>query len=53
MLRKVVYPYEYKDKEYTEEILLAKKKDFYSNLSMEDITDVDYKHAENCEKALK
>ena len=28
-----------------DETLLPEKKDFYSNLNMEDITDADYKHA--------
>ena len=28
-----------------DEMLLLNKKDFYSNLNMEDITDVDYRHA--------
>ena len=28
-----------------DETLLPNKKDFYSNLNMEDTTDVDYRHA--------
>ena len=46
MLRKVVYPYEYMDSwKRFEEISLPEKEDFYSNLNMEDITDVDYAYA--------
>ena len=46
LLRKVVYPYEYMDNwERFNEILLPNKEAFYSNLSMEDITDTDYRHA--------
>ena len=46
MLRKGVYSYEYMDSwKKFDETLLPDKKDFYSNLSMEDITDVDYNHA--------
>ena len=42
-LRKVVYPYEYMDDwEKFNETTLPEK--FYCNLSMEDITEVDYKH---------
>ena len=45
MLRKGVYSYEYMDSwKKFDETLLPDKKDFYSNLSMEDITDVDYNH---------
>ena len=32
-------------KRFDETLLPEKKKDFYSNLNMEDITDADYKHA--------
>ena len=46
MLRKGVYPYEYMDDwEKLNEKLLSEKEDFYSHLSMEDITDTDYMHA--------
>ena len=45
-LRKGVYPCEYMDScERFNEISLPDKEAFYSNLNMEDITDVDYKHA--------
>ena len=41
-----IYPYEYMDDwEKFNETLLPKKEDFYSDLSMEDITDADYAHA--------
>ena len=43
---KSVYPYEYMDNwEKFNETLLPEKKDFYSHLNMEDITDADYVHA--------
>ena len=46
MLRKGVYPYEYMDIwEKINETTLHEKEEFYSNLNMEDITDVDYLHA--------
>ena len=46
LLRKGVYPYEYMDnQERFNEILLPNKKNFYSNLNTEDITDTDYRHA--------
>ena len=46
LLRKSVYPYEYIDSwERFNETSLPNKEAFYSNLNMEDITDVDYKHA--------
>ena len=45
LLRKGVYPYEYIDSwEKSNETSLPDKEAFYSNLNMEDITDVDYKH---------
>ena len=45
-LQKGVYPYEYLDDwEKFTETSLPKKLDFYSHLSMEDITDSDYTHA--------
>ena len=46
LLRKGVYPYEYTDGwERFDETSLPNKKDSYSGLYMEDITDVDYRHA--------
>ena len=46
LLRKGVYPYEYPDTwERFSEISLPSKKDFYSNLNMEDTSDIDYRHA--------
>ena len=54
MLRKGVYPYEYADNwERFSEISLPCKEDFYSNLNMEDISDIDYRHANNVFKVLK
>ena len=45
LLRKGVYPYEYMDsRERFNETSLPDKEAFYSNLNMEDITDVDYRH---------
>ena len=46
-LRKGVYPYEYMDSwEKFDETALPPKKDFYSNLNLEDISDEDYAHAQ-------
>ena len=46
LLRKGVYPHEYMDSwERFNETSLPDKEAFYSNLNMEDITDIDYKHA--------
>ena len=54
MLRKGVYPYEYMDSwERFNEKLLPNKKDFYSNFNMEDISDIDYRHANNVFKVFK
>ena len=54
MLRKGVYPYEYMDTwERFNEISLPSKEDFYNNLYMEDISDIDYRHANNVFKRLK
>ena len=48
MLRKGVYPYEYMDNwEKFNEISLPSKESFYSNLNMEDIEDIDYRHGNN------
>ena len=54
LLRKGVYPYEYMNSwERFNEKLLRSKKDFYSNLNMEDINDIDYRHANNVFKRFK
>ena len=46
LLRKSVYPYEYIENwGRFNETSLPNKEAFYSNLNMEDITDVDHKHA--------
>ena len=48
LLRKGVYPYEYMDSfERCFETSLPDKDAFYSNLNMESITDIDYRHAKN------
>ena len=45
LLSKGVYPYEYMDSwQKFDETSLPDKEAFYSNLNMEDITDVDYRH---------
>ena len=45
MLRKGVYPYKCMDSwERFNETSLPSKKDFYSNLNIEDIDDIDYRH---------
>ena len=47
LLRKGVYPYEYMDSwERFNETSLPSKKDFYSELILEDISDNDYEHAQ-------
>ena len=47
LLRKGVYPYGYMDNwEKFVENTLPPKKDFYSNLNLEDISDKDYTHAQ-------
>ena len=54
LLRKGVYPHENVDNwERFSEISLPSKKDFYSNLNMEDISDIDYRHANNVFKRFK
>ena len=51
LLRKGVYPYEYMDSwEKFSEISLPSKEDFYSNLN---ISDIDYRHANNVFKGFK
>ena len=48
LLRKGVYPYEYMNEwDKSNEKKLPCKESFYSNLTMEDISDTDYKHANN------
>ena len=48
MLRKGVYPYEYMDNwERFNETSLPSKESFYSNLNMENIEDIDYRHGNN------
>ena len=54
LLRKGVYPYEYVDTwERFSEISLPSQNDIYSNLNMEDISDIDYRHANNVLKVFK
>ena len=54
MLTKGADPYEYGDIwERFSEISLPSKEDFYSNLNMEDISDIDYRHANNVFKVFK
>ena len=53
LLRKGVYPYEYMDSwERFSETSLPDKEAFYSGLKMEDITNVDYRHAKRVLKNL-
>ena len=48
LLRKGVYPYGYVDNwERFNETSLPSKESFYSNLNMEDIDDIDYRHGNN------
>ena len=48
LLRKGVYPYEYMDSwEKFNETSLPSKEDIYSNLNMENIDDIDYRHGNN------
>ena len=54
LLRKGVYLYEYMDSwERFDETLLSNKEDFYSSLNMENITSVDYRHAQKVFKEFK
>ena len=53
LLRKDVYPYEYMDSwERFNKTSLPDKEAFYSSLNMEDITDVDHRHAKRVFKTL-
>ena len=53
ILRKGVYPYEYMDSwERFGETSMPDKEAFYRSLNMEDITDVDYRHAKRVLKNL-
>ena len=48
LLRKGVYPYEYMDNwKRFNETSLPSKESFYSNLNMENIEDIDYRHGNN------
>ena len=54
LLRKGFYRYEYMDSwEKFNETSLPSKEDFYSNLNMEDIDDIDYRHGNNVFKGFK
>ena len=54
LLRKGVYPYEYMDGwDKLNETSIPNKESFYSNLTMENITETDYIHANNVFKTFK
>ena len=54
LLRKGVYPYEYMDNwERFNETSLPSKEAFYSNLNIENIDDIDYRHGNNVFKRFK
>ena len=54
LLRKGAYPYEYMvDWEKFNETTLLDKEEFYSDLNLEDITDVDHMHAKRFCKVNK
>ena len=54
LLRKGVYPYEYMDSwEKFNETSLPAKKDFYSELTLEDIRDKEYEHAQKVFKEYR
>ena len=54
LLRKGVYTYEYMDNwERFDEKLLPNKDSFYSNLNMENIDDIDYRHGNNLFRRFK
>ena len=53
-LRKGVYPYEYMDnRERFNEMSVPSKESFYSNLNIENIEDIDYRHGNNVFKRFK
>ena len=54
LLRKGVYPYEYRDSwERFDETTLPDKKSFYNELYLKDITDEDYTHVKKLFEELK
>ena len=54
LLRKGVYPYEYMDGwDKFNETSIPSKESFYSNLTMEHISETDYRHANNVFKTFK
>ena len=54
LLRKGVYPYEYMDGwDKFNDTSIPNKESFYSNLTMENITEMDYIHANNVFKTFK
>ena len=54
LLRKGVYPYEYMDGwDKFSETSIRSKESFYSNLTMENISETDYRHANNVFKTFK
>ena len=54
LVRKGFYPYEYMGSwERFNETSLPSKEDFHSNLNMEDIDDIDYRHGNNVFKGFK
>ena len=54
LLRKGVCPYEYMNNwERFDETSLPNKESFYSNLNMENIDDIDYRHGNNVFKRFK
>ena len=54
LLRKGVYPYEYMDNwDRFDETSLRNKESFHSNLNMENIDDIDYRHGNNVFKRFK
>ena len=54
LLRKGVYPYKYMDNwKRFDETSLPNKESFYSNLNMENIEDIDYRHGNNVFKRFK
>ena len=54
LLRKGIYPYGYVDNlKIINETSLPSKQDFYSNLNMEDINDIYYRHGDNVSKRFE